>query len=246
MSRYNRFGKIYTDVMALYPGTVVTDYDGGGANGQLQIEGALDRAVFEVAASISPAVYKAITLVDAQEIVNFATAGQTSFTLGLAPVVAGSVHLWIYPLLPAPGSRWVTTTIANDWYLPPAKGYLEVATSDYAVTASTGVIAYSGRALLAGEHVYASYQVDTDNASFSIPMLGQVAMLGAAAELGERLYSASTQEWALVTQYRARFDDLKSKLKTDDIIPDEIRAMSYYKDIEQTSGEVKSVRLYRG
>ena len=85
MSRYNRFGKLYSDVMALYPGTVVADYDGGGANGQVQIEGALDRAVFEVAASISPAVYKAITLVDAQEIVNFAAAGQTSFTLGLAP-----------------------------------------------------------------------------------------------------------------------------------------------------------------
>lgn len=248
MSRYNRFGMVHGDVTALYPGTALADYDAGGAAGQTKIEGAIDRAVFEVTAALPPAVFKAMTNVEAQEVIDYATANLAAFTLGMVPVVAGSVHLWLYPLAPPLGGVWTSLNgVVNDaWYKPPVKGFLGVAAADYAVTASTGAISYTGRAINAGERVFASYSVDVDNAAFSSPMLGQVAVLGAAAELGERLYSASTQEWALVTQYRTRYNDLIKQLKDGSLIPDEIRKLKYFTEIERVNNEVRSVRFLRG
>ncbi len=37
MARFNRFGKTYTDVLGLFPGAALTDFDAGGANGQAKI-----------------------------------------------------------------------------------------------------------------------------------------------------------------------------------------------------------------
>jgi hypothetical protein len=247
MSRYNRFGKVYTDVIACYPGTVVADYDGGGASGQTRVEEAMDRATLEVAASLTPAVYKALTDVEAQEVVSYATAGQSSFTLGMVPVVAGSVHLWIYPLTPPAGADWNGGEWNSDaWYKPPTVGFNEVETTDYSVTEATGAISYTGPTIGLGQRVFASYRVDVDNASFSSLMLGQIAVLGAAAELGERLYSSATQEWALVTQYRTRYNDLLKQLKDGALIPDEVRKLKYFTEVERTNNEIRSVRFLRG
>lgn len=246
MSRYNRFGKVYTDVIACYPGTVAADYDAGGASGQTRVEDAMDRATMEVAAALPPAVYKALTDVEAQEVVSYASAALASFTLGMVPVVAGSVHLWLYPLLPPAGGEWNTGEWSDAWYRPPSIGYNEVPTADYSVTASSGAIAYAGRTIALGERVFASYRVDVDNASFACPMLGQIAVLGAAAEMGERLYSAATQEWALVTQYRTRYNALLEQLKEGTLIPDEVRRLKYFTEVERTNNEVRSVRFLRG
>lgn len=247
MSNYNRFGKTSASVLSLYPGTVTADYDSGGASGAVNIEGALDRAVFQVAASLPPAVFKAITEVQAQEVISSATAGLTSWTLGLVPVVAGSVHLWLYPLPVPPGrQQGVSGYFSDDWYRPPAMGYNEVPTTDYSVAASTGVVTYTGRTIGAGERVFASYTVDHDNASFTSPMLGQTAVLGAAAELGTLLYSRSTQEWALVTRYAEQFAAMLAQLKDGSLIPDEVRKLKYFIEIERSNNEVRSVPFYRG
>ena len=185
MSRYNRFGKVYNDVIACYPGTVLVDYDAGGANGQTKIEDALDRATMETAASLSPDVFTALTRVNAEEVVAYAAASLATWTLGTAPIVAGSVHLWIYPLVPPAGSGWTGTSVSDyfdgDTYAPPSIGFNEVPTTSYSVTASSGVTTYTGRAISAGERIYASYSVDVDNSTFTSAMLGQIAVLGAAA-----------------------------------------------------------------
>lgn len=246
MSKYNRFGKVAADVTKLYPGTVTADYDNGGANGATNIEGALDRAVFEIAASLTPAVFRSLTTVDAQEVVSYATQGQTSFSLGMAPVVSGSVHLWIYPMLPPLGGAYGDTYLDSCWYQKPTLGYNEVSASEYVVNVTNGSITYSGRTLQAGERVYASYNVDMDSATFASPMLGQIAVLGAAAELGEQLYSTATQEWALVTQYRERFNRFLEQLKDGTLIPDEVRRLKYFEEIERSNSEVRSIRLSRG
>ena len=250
MSRYNRFGKVYNDIIACYPGTVLADYDAGGSAGQTKVEDALDRSTLETAASLSPEVFTALTRVNAEEVIAYATAGLAAWTLGSVPIVAGSVHLWIYPLVSPAGSGWTGSSVSEyfsgDAYTPPSIGFNEVPAADYSVTASSGATTYSGRAISAGERVYASYSVDVDNATFTSPMLGQIAVLGAAAELGERLYSASTQEWMLVTQYRTRYNALLKELKDGSLIPDEIRRLKYFKEIERTSNEVRSVRFTRG
>jgi len=247
MSHYNRFGKTSTSVLALYPGTVAADYDSGGAAGAANIEGALDRAVFLVAASLPPAVFRALTDVDAQEVVDYATANQTTWTLGIVPIVAGSLHLWLYPLPVPPGrQQGVSGYFSDDWSRPPAKGYSEVDPAEYGVVAATGAVTYSGRAVGVGERVFASYAVDHDNASFTSPMLGQIAVLGAAAELGTLLYSSATQEWALVTSYAARFAAMLAQLKDGSLVPDEVRKLKYFTEIERSSGEVRSVPFYRG
>lgn len=249
MSNFNRFGKLYTDVMSLYPGTVVADYDAGGAAGQTKIEDALDRAVFMVAAALPPALYKALTNVDAEEISNFATQGQTDFNLGMFPVVAGTVHLWRYPLLVPNGSTWsgAMSPWGADWYKPPSMGYNEVSTTDYSVTALTGAIAYTGTsAINKGERIYATYNVNRDAATFACGMLGQVAVLGAAAELGAMLFSTPSQEWALVTKYATSFDSLIAQIKDGSLVPDEVRKLKYFTEIERMSNEVRSVRLLRG
>lgn len=246
MSRYNRFGKVFGDVMRCFPGTVVADYDAGGANGQTNIESAMDRATMEVAAALPPAVFNALTNVQAQEVISYASAGLASFTLGMVPVIAGSVHMWLYPLLPPPGGMWNASLWSAEWFRPPTIGFLEAPTADYVVTASTGAISYTGRAVNLGERVFASYSVDVDNAAFSSLMLGQVAVLGASAELGELLYSQGTQEWALVTQYRERYQSLMDQLKDGSLIPDEVRKLKYFTEVERTNNEVRSVRFLRG
>lgn len=252
MSRFNRFGGVFTDVSAMYPGTATVDYDGGGANGQVRIEAALDRAVLEVTAALTPDVYKAITQVVNQFVERYATAGQTTWTLGIKPVIAGTVHLWRYPLDTPLGG--IGTLVGNSgffygeqFYKPPTKGYFEIASTDFSVNAATGVCTYTGaQAVQLGDRIYATYDVDTDNASFALPQLSLVSILGASAEMGERLYSQNTQEWALVTQYRTRFAAMIELIRAGTLIPDEVRKLNYWQDIERVNNEVKSVRLGRG
>lgn len=252
MSRFNRFGKIFSDVISFYPGTSLADYDAGGANGQLRIEAALDRAVVDVLGSLSPAVYAAMTQVVNEFVVRYATAGQTTWTLGLFPIVAGTVHLWRYPLDTPLGG--IGNLVGNSgffygeqFYKPPTKGYFEIATTDYSVNATTGVCTYTGaQSVQLGDRIYATYDVDADNAAFSMPQLGQAIVIGASAELGTRLYTQADQTWQLVTMYQARYDNYLKMFRDGTLIPDEVRKLNYWQEIERNNNEVKSFRLRRG
>jgi len=246
MARYNHFGKTFSDVIQIYPGTAVADYDAGGAAGQAAIEAALTRASMEVAGSLPASTFDAITNVNAEKVIAYApSAPVTSLTLGMIPVVAGSLHLWVYPLLP-PAGYSDNYSISDIYYRAPVKGFYEVSTDDYSVVAATGVVTYNGAAISEGSSVYASYTVDMDNAAFASVMLGQIAVLGAAAELGGVLYSSGTQEWALVTQYRERYQNLLESLRSGGLVPDEIRRLCYWSEIEKSDNTGGSIRLPRG
>lgn len=251
MSKYNRFGAVYTDVIGLYPGTVVADYDAGGANGQAKIEAVLDRITMEVAAALTAEVYRQITQVYAEEVVRYAVGGQTSITLGLKPIVAGTLHLWRYP---GPGANagqgW-----GDDWYLRgPVPGLNEVPTGNYSVNVTTGVVTLSGLSLSAGERVFASYDVDIDAATFSLPSVAYLVILGAASELGAVLFSTGAQEWKLVEDYRERYrgryvvqeGGAMAKAFAGNWIPDELRRLNYWKEVERSGGgQWGTVRLDR-
>lgn len=260
MARFNRFGAVYTLVTALYPGADLTDYDDGGANGQTRIESVLDRIARKVASAFTPEVYRQITQVDCMEAVRYATAGQTTATLGrpeqatatnyLVPLVAGTVHLWQYPnpeLLNRPnvlgGGLGGASAFSSDFYTrKPAFGINEL--SGYAVTAATGAV--TGLALNLGDRLFASYDVDVDSASFSLPSVADVVAMGTAAECGGRLYSEGMNEWKLVEQYRTDFAAMLERITDGEWVPDELRSLRYWTDVERKSDEVRSVRLYRG
>lgn len=242
MSRFNRFGATYDKVVAMYPGSVLADYDGGGASGQTRIEEVLDRITREVAAAFTPEVYRQLTQVDAEEVVRYATAGQTTATLGLAPVVAGTVHLWQYPNPEAMSGDSGYAGFSVDYYRKPRKGYNEL--SGYSVTAATGAVT-AITALSLGDRLYATYDVDTDNASISMPSVADLVYLGTAAEVGARLYSEGTQEWKLVEEYRARFAARMTEAREGRWIPDELRKLNFWEEVERGSDQVTSVRFYR-
>ncbi len=251
-TRFNKFGASAADVIPMYPGTIEADYDGGGSNGTAVIESVLDRIAREVAAALSPEAYKQITEVDCQEVVRYAIQGQTSFTLGLAPIVAGSVHMWIYPPVSSLELRqyglydYSSALNNDDYFRKPVLGYGEVATTDYVVTASSGAVSYTGPTIGVGARVYASYNSDITAETFALPSAADLVLLGTAAELGSRLYSESMQEWKLVGSYADRYKAFIESASKNGWIPDEIRALTYFNEIEKTSSEVTSVRLYRG
>lgn len=257
MARYNRFGAVYTDVMAMFPGTILADYDGGGDSGQTIIEGVLDRIAREVASSMTPDVYKQFTEVDCQQIVRYATAAQTTASLGLVPVIAGTLHIWIYPPLAALelNERSDGGPVDDFWYRKPVLGYNEE--TGFSLNATTGAVT-ALRELNAGERVFASYDVDVDNAAFSMPSVKDIVVLGAAAELGSRLYSDASQEWKLVDEYRSRYRGAMQSTPGQEggtmgralagtFVPDELRKLTYWSEVERKSDEgVGSFRRYRG
>ncbi len=256
-TRFNKFGAVYTSILAMYPGTILADFDGGGANGQTVIESALDRIAREVASAMTPEVYSQITQVDCEEIVRYATANQTSLQLGLTPVVAGTVHLWKYPPLFA-----LETGIGTDggwtaewYYRKPVKGYGElILTTDYTVNATTGAVTLVA-GLNAGDRIFATYDTDVTAATYSLPSVADLVLLGTAAELGARLYSDAQQEWKLVEEYRARYrgafdtpeGGFTGRALSGTWIPDELRALNHWKEVERDAASgVSSIRMYRG
>ena len=250
MARMNRMGAVYTDVLSLYPGTVAADYDAGGASGQTKIEAVLDRTTREVAAALTPDAYRQMTQVNAELVVRYATAGQTTATLGLLPAIAGTLHVWRYPMLGADAADifsrqsdqyWV------DWYgKPPQLGVGEVPSANVSLVAATGVITLPAGTLSLGDRLYASYDVDVDSASFSMPSLRDIVLLGAAAECGRWLFSQGTQEWSLVEDFRTRYVAMITAMREGALVPDELRKLSYYEPVERNSPEVTSVRIWRG
>lgn len=252
MARFNRFGAVYTDVLAMFPGSDVTDYVDGGASGQTAVEAVLDRITREVAGALSPEVYRQMTQVDCELVVRYATDAQSTATLGLAPVVAGTYHLWQYPnpeLLDA-GTSQAGDGAWSDFARKPRFGIGEL--TGYSITASSGAI--TGLALALGNQLFASYDVNVDSSSFSMPSVKDIVLLGAAAEMGARLYSEGESSWKLVDEYRARYRGsfeqsdagAMGKALLGDWVPDELRKLNYWTEVERRSLDVKSVRLYRG
>ena len=247
-------------VLAMFPGAVVTDFDAGGPNGAANIQVVLDRIAREVAAALLPECYRQMTQVDAEEVVRYAVDGQTAFVTGLTPLLVNSIHIWRYPSLAAlmPGTVYGSQQIAStygDWaFRAPVRGFNEIPAANYTINLTTGAIALQSISLTAGERVFASYDVDVTVAAFAMPSLGDMVVLGTAAELGKRLYSDGQQEWTLVSEYRDRYrgqfvnkeGGAISKAFAGDFVPDELRALTYWAPVERTSSEVASIRVFRG
>ncbi len=240
MSSFNRFGAAYTGVIALYNGVVVSDFGRNVSTGapdatvgQANIEAALDRATRCIANSLSPDAFRTITEPDLELIVRRGTAGQTTAQLGVFPIVASSLRLWqviqgaILPPRdihkpqqfydPQTGSLLITPTIITS----------------YTLNATTGAL--SALSLGADDLMYATYVTSPDDAAFSIPSLADIAVLGAAAELGGNLYVQASDEWKLVEQYRTRYQNAIDDMRDSKTIPLELRRLRWWHDLDPSN-----------
>jgi len=229
MSLYNRFGAVYTDLPALYPGTVAADM-----GGQAAMEDAIDTAVDRIVAALPETSFAALTHPKLCRVVRRATSGQTAVSIPLYPVVANTLVVWSgqpYQFEEPDrddGEGWPDDR--TDWTLTEADGSLVLATG-----------------LALEDHLYASWEVDVDNASFAADSLARLALRGAAAELGARLFTEATQEWKLVDAYRMLFDQALAAFKDGSRIPDEIRRLTWWEEVlRREPGGIHSIRISRG
>lgn len=229
---YNRFGATAADLIALYPASQASDY-GRSAGvpdataGTTAIEDALDRYARKAAACLTESAYGSITKPRGEVLKEHTVGSETSFATVIKPIVAGSFHLWKFPRVPQ------RTPSFDDG---------EVATSDYTIDVSTGTITYSPEADVA---ILASYDADTESASYGLGSMKEWVLIGAAAELGTRLYFGDTQRWGLVERYQSMWDAWCADARAGNWLPDEVRLAQYA--VEPAGGTaVGSVFFSRG
>jgi hypothetical protein len=231
---FNRFGATAAQLPPLYPGTINTDFGGDTA-----IEGAIDRAVDLILGSLSPRVYQTLIEPDLVRLVQRATAGQTALpAVPLLPMVADSIHVWT-------GFPTEFQVRPRKLYDPQGDGLVDLPADRFSAVLATGVITLT-QPLQADMQVYVSYRTNPNSASFVLPSLARLAIRGAAAELGARLYTQGTQEWLLVDEYRTQFIDELARLRNGDSVPDEIRLAVFWQEIDRVSNQVSSVQMRRG
>ncbi len=249
MATWNLFGAVYSDVVELYPDTVLTDYATNSETGDLVLNKAMTRITRDIVRSMPPAVLESLYQVDAEQVVRYATAGQTSgISLGILPMLAGTCHLWRYPSLAAMESPILYGYAIEFAFRRPVKGFNEVSTSDYTVNATTGAIVLGGSiaaGLNVGERVFATYDVDTENELFALPSVADLVLYGTAAEVGSKLFSEASSQWKLAADYKERYDGAIEDLKDGTWIPDEIRRLHHWVEVLNKNTEVKSVRVHR-
>lgn len=230
---YNRFQATAAQVIDLYPGTVAADYGGNPI-----IEGAIDRAVDRIAAALPANVYEQLITPRLVRVIRRSTSGQATAQLPafLLPVVAGSFELWIGGL-----GAWDVR--------PPVPGTGDDGTL-YSLNITSGLITFTPT-LTEKLEVFASWDVNQSSpTAWNMPSLARLAVRGAAAELGARLYTQATQEWALVESYRASFADDLQAMADGTRVPDELRAISHWKEVERGTagggGKASTIDLLRG
>lgn len=228
MSVYNYFGTSFSRVIEFYPDTIAKDF-----GGEEIILDELARVARKVASSLTPTVYQQMTEPDLQLIVRRATAGQSTAQLGLYPIIAGSVRLW----------RINQGAVRDPLDVPkPMPGYGETSGTTNATTgAITGIPPMD-----ANDQMYASYQVDVDAATFDMPSMGEICAMGAAANLGPRLYARGSELFEAVKELGERFNKTIDLMLAGTWIPDELRQLRWWNEIERSSSQIASIDLLRG
>jgi hypothetical protein len=231
MGSYNSFGATEAALLRCFPGTAAADYGGSTA-----ISESLARIARELAGAMTQASYRALAeMVELQMVEDFASEGQTTVTLGVAPYLAGTLHLW----------RYARTDDLSEEPVWDENELAWTGVSGQTVTLTSG--------LSRGDRVFATYEIDPENVTFSWPSCADLVIYGAAAELGARLFSEGTQQWELVKEYKEKYQGIVeeggalARAREGAWVPDELRTLKFWKDIERSeSKSFDSVRRYRG
>lgn len=156
----------------------------------------------EMVLSVLPEKYRRMARkVEGETVVEYATAGQSSFTCGLVPVTAGTLFLYV---------DWGTGGVGTggsgqgaggrDWYqFDPGRDvpYAHRTPADalgstaYTLTPSTGSVALTDP-LAEGQKIYADYE---HTAMTGCKFLRKIALDLIAADLTKRLPSVTVEVW---------------------------------------------------
>ena len=230
---YNKFGASADDVLRLYSGTVVDDYSaisaaGATVSGLAVIDGALERYSRSVVGALPERVRESILRPSAELILDRPLTSQTSASVSLAPVVAGSLRLYVY----------------GDW--PCRQPRLDnVTAADYSTNVATGEVTYPA-GIPADGYAFATYRVDVESANFGLADIAAIVAHGAAQELGGNLYNAESAYWPQVERYRAVWDEGIELIRKGLLVPHTVAAMRWYQEIEAAGPAIGSVTKYRG
>ena len=248
---YNRFGATEAMVLQKYAAgayvPAAADFGGSAA-----IAAALDDATNALCQAMPLLSLDALQRPDLCNVEARGTAGQTiiTFPAALRPMVAGRVHLW-RGMPSAFTSRPVLRTDA--WQGPGGYGALssptpsgpvcELEETDFSVTA-TGVVLTSG--LQRNEQVFGSWDVNVEDAAYSVQSMANWVSDGAAAVLGSKVYSQAQQEWQYVARLLEDWTALIESLGDGSTVPADLRVLRWWKAPERAQeNTVGSVRRFR-
>lgn len=184
-----------------------------------------------------------------------ATAGQTLFPFptALRPVLTGKVHVWAgVPQIFT--SRPILRT--DPWLLNFGQAYasirspvpsgpaVEMDESEF-TPSTTGATLATARSR--GDMVLASWDVDVEGATFSVPSIADAVAGGAAAVLGSKVYATASAQWEYVARLGEAWASFLTGLSKGELVPAELRAIQWWKAPEKAQDNgVGSVRAYRG
>jgi hypothetical protein len=252
---FNRFGATYASVLQKFK---VAGYDPtvDEFGGQPAIDYELDEATRAIVQAMPARVRDALTLPDLMLVEARASAGQTAFALKLIPTVSGKAHVWVGP----PQAFVTRPTLTTDpWWdrsraplmglsnnATPPGTVVELDESQFSIVADTGIgtlVTPCNR----NDQIFASYQVDQESASFALPSLADLAVLGASAVLGAKIYPQASSQWEYVARMIETWADGISGLAKGEWVPAEIRTIQWWQAPEPNAaeGRVGSVRKFR-
>jgi len=250
---YNRFGATEAMVLRVFAtgGYAPTAADFGGS---ASIADELDGATYAAAQALPLTFLNQIEHPDLERIVTRAAAGQVAAALGFGPAVAGTVHIWTGPpqafaskpvLLTDPWNRgggWAFNT-GPGVQATPTGAVVELAEDKFAVTGQAVTLV---DALNRSDLVFASYDVDVEDATFGLPSVADMVAKGAAYVLGSKVFPQATSEWAYVARLGEEWASYLGEVAAGKLVPAELRAKQWWQEPDKAQdGTIGSVRRYR-
>lgn len=253
---FNRFGAIYDSVLLKFK---LAGYDPAADDfgGILAIEAELDDAVRAIVQAMPVRVRDSLTLPELMMVEARASAGQTAFTLKIIPTITGKAHVWVGPpqaftekpiLQTDPWNRNNGFMLSNGVFnnATPPGAIVELPEDKFSIVAATGVGTLVD-ACNRNDQIYVSYQVSQDAVTFSIPSLADLAITGAAAMLGSKVYPQASSQWDYVAKLMEAWASGIEGLMKGEWVPAEIRTIQWWQAPEPNAadGRLGSVRKFR-
>jgi len=257
---FNNFGAVNADVLLKFAlsGYAPTEDDFGGASA---ITDALNDAVLAVVQAMPAVIRDMIQRPEFMLVESRATANQTVFfAKSLLPLIVGKTHVWTGNpqqfvskpvLLNYPWARsgfYIGANTQGGLFLPtPPGSSVELAEDKFTVNSLvTGQITLI-EPLNRNDQVFISYEVDIEDATFTLPSLSDLAVLGATSVLGAKVYPQATSQWPYVQSMTEAWAEGVEGLAKGTWVPAELRVLQWWKSPEPNAAEglVGSVRRYR-
>ncbi len=197
MADYNHFGAVYTDVIAMFPGSCVGDFQD-----QASIEKFMDMVEKEMVASFNSWIRMSLRQNVGAKILAYADDDQTVVDVenigGLDYRYTSNHEVWIdFPVgnnLPIKGSG-----------LTDGDG---ITVSDNAN--AIRITFDSGYTLALADWVVMNCDIDPSNSNYSVDSLAYILTVGAASMIGLTVYTP--EESPLLVKYKSMFKDKKKAL----------------------------------